>query len=388
MDKIKRTFLHDAINFVSLAAQSLENDDFSDCFHAASPYEMKGSGVLYVFSFIIRYFLLFPLRVISFSIGASVIGLYFLYGKYTHNYDAISNSFTLFNKLLMTVLNFKANHHGTKVKHSEPHVYVSNHTSFIDYILLSSYKFSHACIAEVHGGLFGFILLHILAHNGSIGFKRSDKQDRSQIIGKIKEHIHRNLAPMLIFPEGTCVNNRYVVLFQKGAFDLDTLVCPVAIKYQKDLMEPYWNRRMHGFTGHIFYLATRWRIDADVYWMDPVRRNEDETSVEFSHRVKNMIAEQLDIKNTLWNGSFKSSPVLNDREILKNCFVKVYCRIRNNLRNNLLQENKDESFIFSNANISQESKNDRMYFGCVSYKAFINECCKEYLREKNASISH
>ena len=81
MKKAKRPFLHDAIDFANLASQSLENDYFSDCFNAVSSYEMKGSSVLYVFSFIIRYFILFPLKIIVFAVDLAFISIYFLYGK-------------------------------------------------------------------------------------------------------------------------------------------------------------------------------------------------------------------------------------------------------------------------------------------------------------------
>ena len=47
----------------------------------------------------------------------------------------------------------------------------------------------------------------------------------------MKKHVHTpGKSPILIFPEGTCVNNEYTVLFHKGAFELDAMVCPVAIK--------------------------------------------------------------------------------------------------------------------------------------------------------------
>lgn len=35
---------------------------------------------------------------------------------------------------------------------------------------------------------------------------------------------------MIIFPEGTCVNNKCAIRFQKGAFELGVKVCPVSIK--------------------------------------------------------------------------------------------------------------------------------------------------------------
>lgn len=387
----KRTFLHDAIDFANLGAHSLENDDFSDCFRSVSPYEMRSSGALYVFSFIIRYFVLLPIRLVMLAMAIVTAGLYFLCGKYFKKYSAISDSFTLFNKLMMFVLNCKISHIGVKCMHKEPHIYVSNHTSFIDYMVLSSHKFSHACISEGHGGLFGFILMKILSENGSIGFNRSEKQDRSRTLEKVREHIHENMSPILIFPEGTCVNNRYAVLFQKGAFELDALVCPVAIKYKKNLLDPYWNRRRQGFILHMFYLLTRWGISAEVHWMDPMRAEENESSISFSHRVKISIAKRIGLKNTLWNGSFKSSPVLSDREILKECFNDVYCKIAaNTLLRDEEEDRQHERFYFFDENVDHTAKDSRLYFGGVPYKSFINHCCKEYLRakEKRSSGCH
>lgn len=48
----------------------------------------------------------------------------------------------------------------------------------------------------------------------------------------MKAHVYTpTKSPILIFPEGTCVNNEYTVLFHKGAFELGAVICPVAIKY-------------------------------------------------------------------------------------------------------------------------------------------------------------
>jgi hypothetical protein len=82
-------------------------------------------------------------------------------------------------------------------------------------------------------------------------------------------------TPLLIFPEGTCVNNEYTLLFKweenvdwnsvrialvkymvftssvkclinpstirRGAFDMDCTVCPIAIKYNKIFVDGFWN---------------------------------------------------------------------------------------------------------------------------------------------------
>lgn len=53
------------------------------------------------------------------------------------------------------------------------------------------------------------------------------------VIFSLKRHVKSSDTwrnPMIIFPEGTCVNNEYAIRFQKGAFELGVKVCPVGIK--------------------------------------------------------------------------------------------------------------------------------------------------------------
>jgi glycerol-3-phosphate O-acyltransferase 3/4 len=126
----------------------------------------------------------------------------------------------------------KITHHGNKPELEVPHIFVSNHTTYLDYVLLSSHRTPHAIVAQAHGGFFSFVQRYILRQMGSLTFQRSEKKDREKLTQKLKNHVrsHFHIAPILIFPEGTCVNNEYTVLFHKGAFELGVPVCPVAIK--------------------------------------------------------------------------------------------------------------------------------------------------------------
>lgn len=379
---MRRLFLRDLVDFVALATKSLEEDNFTRCFEPISPFEMEQSGIFYIFSFIIRYTFLFPLRFMILFLSTVlfiIMNPLFLFLKLK-----TESLFYFYSKALLLSFGAKIHHHGIKKRLSVPHLYVANHTSFVDYIVLSSYKFSHACIAENHGGLFGFLLNMLKRNNGSIGFKRSEKRDKEAVLTKMRKHVYNiDSVPMMVFPEGTCVNNKYTVLFQKGAFDLDCAVVPVAIKYRRNLMDPYWNRRKYGFTEQLFYLLTRWRLEADVWWMEErwrgdaylkcmqqicepdgsmheciceqIDRNNEigiegpyiidddiipefrhkiaafETPSEFSMRIKEIISEKGGLKSVLWNGYFKSSPVLRDREILREAYRNVF-KNRNNLK--------------------------------------------------------
>lgn len=68
----------------------------------------------------------------------------------------------------------------------------------------------------------------------------------------MKEHVQGpDTTPLLIFPEGTCVNNEHCVMFKRGAFDLGAVVCPIAIKYNKIFVDAFWNSKRQSFTAHL-----------------------------------------------------------------------------------------------------------------------------------------
>ena len=74
---------------------------------------------------------------------------------------------------------------------------------------------------------------------------------------RMKAHVQApDTTPLLIFPEGTCVNNEYCVMFKRGAFDLGATVCPVAIKYNKIFVDAFWNSKRQSFTAHLVCLAS------------------------------------------------------------------------------------------------------------------------------------
>ena len=80
-------------------------------------------------------------------------------------------------------------------------------------------------------------------------------KDRKIVGERMKAHVAApDTTPLLIFPEGTCVNNEYCVMFKRGAFDLDCTVCPIAIKYNKIFVDAFWNRRRQSLTSHMVTL--------------------------------------------------------------------------------------------------------------------------------------
>lgn len=77
---------------------------------------------------------------------------------------------------------------------------------------------------------------------------RLASKDRSYVAKRIKEHVADiSKPPLLVFPEGTCVNNEHIVMFKRGAFQLGSSIVPVAIKYNKIFVDGYWNSRKETF---------------------------------------------------------------------------------------------------------------------------------------------
>ena len=54
------------------------------------------------------------------------------------------------------------------------------------------------------------------------------------IFFRLKEHVAvKNNLPILIFPEGTCINNTSIMMFKKGSFEVGATIYPIAIKVRQ-----------------------------------------------------------------------------------------------------------------------------------------------------------
>lgn len=306
----------DAMGFISFAAQALAQDDFTKCFepkrleHEFDLVSSVWSAIvfpLYAIGVLIRYAVLLPLRVCVALISSIIFLLLHPIAYYSGSHEFTRFLFLSLAKCWAFSISAIIRHHGKKPHLKEPHVFVANHTTFIDYVLLSSHEFPHATVAQYHEGLFYYVLHYILKPLGTMMFHRNDRKDRRSLTGKLRDHVRLNRgAPMLIFPEGTCVNNEHTVLFHKGAFELGAKICPVAIKYNKSLLDPYWNTRSQSFTQHALYIMTRWCLVADVWWLEPQSIRPNESAIEFAYRVKALISETAGLQNLSWDGYLKN----------------------------------------------------------------------------------
>ena len=81
-------------------------------------------------------------------------------------------------------------------------IYVSNHTSIIDYMVLCTIA-PFGTVGQKHPGVLGFLQEKVIACMDNIWFDRSVQQQKNQVSARIKEHISDpSKARLLIFPEG------------------------------------------------------------------------------------------------------------------------------------------------------------------------------------------
>lgn len=184
-------------------------------------------------------------------------------------------------------------------------VYVCNHTSMIDYALLCSFT-PFAAIMQLHPGWVGVLQRKYLKNLGCLYFDRTQARDRALVARKMREHVqNKDVSPLLIFPEGTCVNNEYCVMFKRGAFDLGAVVCPIAIRYNKAFANAFWNSKRQSFSAHLISLMRSWALVADVYFLEPQTRRPNESAQDFATRVQRVIADAAGLRIAPWDGYLK-----------------------------------------------------------------------------------
>ncbi|KAL9539589.1 hypothetical protein MBANPS3_010174 [Mucor bainieri] len=293
----------------------------SDAVKASSRFLEAINFITAVPSILIRYGILFPLR--FFTLGASTLAFFMTLpiGVTLKSSDIVSLCVKYYCKGILFSLGVKVNYIGEKPQLNEPHVFVANHTSYLDYILLGAHKFPHAVVMARHTGALGFLQNNGLNYLHSMCFDRANITERKDLSESLKKHVKSPDTwknPMIIFPEGTCVNNKYAIRFQKGAFELGVKVCPVGIKYGRSFGDPYWDTR-RGFMHYAYYRMTRWMTTVDVVYCEPEVPRRGETAVEYGERIKDRIATSIGLEKVDFNGMAKRDllRVLNEETASK-----------------------------------------------------------------------
>ncbi|XP_041055718.1 glycerol-3-phosphate acyltransferase 3 isoform X2 [Carcharodon carcharias] len=201
---------------------------------------------------------------------------------------------------------------------------VANHTSPIDVVILAN-DGGYAMVGQVHGGLMGIIQRSMVKACPHVWFERSEMKDRHLVIKRLSDHVaDKTKLPILIFPEGTCINNTSVMMFKKGSFEIGGTIYPVAIKYDPQFGDAFWNSSKYGMVSYLLQMMTSWAIVCNVWYLPPMTRQEGEDAVQFANRVKAAIAQQGGLVDLAWDGALKRAKVKdNMKEQQQKCYSKM-----------------------------------------------------------------
>ncbi|XP_054059665.1 glycerol-3-phosphate acyltransferase 3 isoform X2 [Rissa tridactyla] len=265
--------------------------------------------VVWVIGVIVRYCFLLPLRftlaaigITSMIVGTTVVGQ--LPNSSVKNYLSELVHLTC-SRILVRALSGTICYHNKENKPQKGGICVANHTSPIDAIILTN-DGCYAMVGQVHGGLMGVIQRATVKACPHVWFERSEIKDRHLVTKRLREHVaDKSKLPILIFPEGTCINNTSVMMFKKGSFEIGGTIYPVAIKFG----DAFWNSSKYNIVSYLLRIMTSWAIVCNVWYLPPMVREEGEDAVQFANRVKSAIARQGGLTELPWDGGLKRAKV-------------------------------------------------------------------------------
>eukprot|EP00742_Colponemidia_sp_Colp-10_P008116 GILJ01008760.1.p1 GENE.GILJ01008760.1~~GILJ01008760.1.p1 ORF type:complete len:568 (-),score=77.82 GILJ01008760.1:168-1871(-) len=309
----------EALPFITEGVETVVEDEFTKCFESRPPNPWNWN--LYLFpcwclGVAFRYLIAFPLRLFVFLVGnLSLLIAFVCVKRFVKEADVRAEYERTIIRWICSVFVISwsgvVRYHGVLPLRQPNQIFVANHTSMIDMIVLQQMN-TFSLVGQQHPGWVGFMQNKVLNCLGCIWFNRSESKDRAAVARGIQEHIQNSTNnPLLIFPEGTCVNNEYCVLFRKGAFEMGAEVCPIAIKYNKIFVDAFWNSRKQSFAQHLLRLMTCWALVCDVWYLEPQRPKEGESPEKFATRIRDMIAKKAGLKVVDFDGYmkyFKPSP--------------------------------------------------------------------------------
>ncbi|XP_042891966.1 glycerol-3-phosphate acyltransferase 3-like [Penaeus japonicus] len=262
--------------------------------------------VFWMWGFVIRWVFLMPVRVLLLAMSLSTLVVLCLAVGFLPESDfkkrvnawVVSWCFDFVAGSLSVVARFH-----NKENRPSHGIAVANHTSPIDSMVLATDK-CYDMVGQRSKGILGVFMRALARSSSHIWFERTQSKERSQVAQMIQDHAQDTTKPpILIFPEGICVNNTAVMQFKKGAFEIDSVVFPIAIRFDPRYGDPFWYQDSFGV--YLFSMMTSWAIVCDVWYLPPMRRGENESATAFASRVKALIAHRGGFVQLAWDGSIK-----------------------------------------------------------------------------------
>ncbi|CAF94330.1 unnamed protein product, partial [Tetraodon nigroviridis] len=261
----------------------------------------------------VRYCVLFPLRITLAVIGLS----WLIIGTILVGLLPESSVTSWLSELVHLTcyricargLSATIHYHNRENKPRKGGICVANHTSPIDVVILAN-DGCYAMVGQIHGGLMGVIQRSMVRACPHVWFERSEMKDRHAVTSRLRAHVAaKTKLPILIFPEGTCINNTSVMMFKKGSFEIGGTIYPVTIKYDPRFGDAFWNSSKYNMVSYVLRMMTSWAIVVNVWYLPPMTIREGEDAAQFANRVKSAIAHQGGLLDLPWDGGLKRQKV-------------------------------------------------------------------------------
>ncbi|XP_061725698.1 glycerol-3-phosphate acyltransferase 3 isoform X1 [Cydia pomonella] len=309
--------LHHCMDLVKAGMESIIEDQVTSVFEAEElrswnlltrtnmQYEFLSwrLTIIWMMGFVVRYFFLLPLRIMIFVIGIifmltmTTVASTLPPGRIQRFIGMMSYMISI--RIMIRSLSVVINYYD-KQNMPKGGICAANHTTIIDVAVLSCNQ-CFSMIGQRHGGFLGILQRALARASPHIWFERSEVKDRHAVARRLKEHISvPDNPPILIFPEGTCINNTSVMQFKKGSFEVGGWIYPVAIKYDPRFGDAFWNSSRYGMLHYLLNMMSSWAIVCDVWYLPPMRRAEREDAVAFANRVKAAVAARGGLIDLQW----------------------------------------------------------------------------------------
>ncbi|XP_054721188.1 glycerol-3-phosphate acyltransferase 3-like [Uloborus diversus] len=321
---LQREFsLWDAADFIKSGVEAIIEDEVTKRFSAEElpswnllTRTNKNYGfvsfrlsILWGLGFILRYWLLLPARIFITFIGVgwlvistSIIGC--IPESRFKRWMYWNVSLVCF-RILARSFSAIVTYHNKENRATGGGICVANHTSPIDVVILACDN-CYALVGQKQGGFLGILQRALARATSHVWFDRFEMKDRAQVTKRLREHVEdSSKLPILIFPEGTCINNTSVMMFKKGSFEVGGIIHPAAIKYDPRFGDPFWNSTKQGYVHYLLMMMTSWAIVCDVWYLPPMQLQKGESSIDFAKRVKAVISRQGGLVDLEWDGQLK-----------------------------------------------------------------------------------
>jgi len=174
-------------------------------------------------------------------------------------------------------------------------ILVSNHSSLMDILFLTSY----------YDVVPSFVALEWIGDIPLVGFVAKAMQSLfvnpskgKGITKKIMEHAEqwedKGIPPIVVFPEGTTTNGKYLIEFKNGAFYPLKPIQPVLIHYKFKYFNPCWVE-LSAFQ-YFSSLLTQWSNAVEITFLPVVRPTEEEKKdvTLYRDRLQEIMARELE----------------------------------------------------------------------------------------------